>query len=153
MSSTFKTVPTLYTFSGSGNSYKIRLLQALLGIDIKYEELDFLADQQHSPEFLKINPRGEVPALVDGDRTFSDSSSILVWLAEKYDDTGAESYLLPTVGYNMVRVFTNRAIISYNGPYNGLGNNQKWPQSKLDVLPEEGAICGNHSLKILEQRL
>jgi glutathione S-transferase len=48
------------------------------------------ADQQHSPEFLKINPRGEVPALVDGDRTFSDSSSILVWLAGKYDDAGAE---------------------------------------------------------------
>ena len=47
------------------------------------------ADQQHSPEFLKINPRGEVPALVDGDRTFSDSSSILVWLAGKYDDAGA----------------------------------------------------------------
>lgn len=48
------------------------------------------ADQQHLPEFLKINPRGEVPALVDSDRTFSDSSPILVWLAGKYDDTGAE---------------------------------------------------------------
>jgi glutathione S-transferase len=50
-------------------------------------------------------------------------------------------------------VFTNRAILSYNGPYNGLGNNQKWPQSKLDVFLEEGAIRGNQSLKILEQRL
>lgn len=40
-------------------------------------------DQQHSPEFLKINPRGEVPVLVDGDKVFSDSSSILVWLAGK----------------------------------------------------------------------
>jgi len=50
-------------------------------------------------------------------------------------------------------VFTNRAIFSYNGPYNGLGNNQKWPQSKLDVFLEEGAIRGNHSLDILEQRL
>ena len=48
------------------------------------------ADQQHSPGFSKINPRSEVPALVNGDRTFSDSSSILVWLAQKYDDTGAE---------------------------------------------------------------
>jgi glutathione S-transferase len=47
------------------------------------------ANQQHSPEFLKINPRGEVPALVDGNRTFSDSSPILVWLAGKYDDAGA----------------------------------------------------------------
>lgn len=87
---------TLYSFSESGNSYKVRLYAALHNIDLKIEELDFLADQQHSPEFLKINPRGEVPCLVDGDKTFSDSSSILVWLAGKYGDgakgTGPSSY-------------------------------------------------------------
>lgn len=33
---------TLYTFSGSGNSYKIRLLEAFLGLDLKHEEIDFL---------------------------------------------------------------------------------------------------------------
>lgn len=82
---------TLYTFNGSGNSYKIRLLQALLGIDLKHAELDFLADQQHSTEFLKINPRGEVPVLVDGDKTFNDSSSILTWLAGKWGDDGTAS--------------------------------------------------------------
>jgi hypothetical protein len=42
MGSNSEVVPVLYTFSGSGNSYKIRLLQALLGIEIKHEELDFL---------------------------------------------------------------------------------------------------------------
>ena len=42
MSTTSGAVPILYTFSGSGNSYRIRLLQVLLGIDIKHEELDFL---------------------------------------------------------------------------------------------------------------
>ena len=34
--------PTLYTFWGSGNSYKVRLLEKLLGIELKHEELDFL---------------------------------------------------------------------------------------------------------------
>lgn len=33
---------TLYTFSGSGNSYKVRLLEKLIGIELKHEELDFL---------------------------------------------------------------------------------------------------------------
>lgn len=80
---------TLYTFQGSGNSYKVRLLEALLGIELKHQELDFLADEQHSPEFLKINPRGEVPCLVDGDKTFNDSSSILTWLAGKWGDKGS----------------------------------------------------------------
>ena len=50
-------------------------------------------------------------------------------------------------------VFTNRAILSYNGPYNSLGNNQKWSKERLDNLLEEGAIRGNQSLKILQQRL
>lgn len=97
---------TLYSFSESGNSYKVRLLAALLHLDLKIEELDFLVstrplqtlctnyfltydlqnDQQHSPSFLSINPRGEVPVLVDGDKTFRDSSSILVWIAGKYGD-------------------------------------------------------------------
>lgn len=91
---------TLYSFAESGNSYKVRLLAAILGLDLKIEELDFLVssrirlcdklpntsqnDQQHSADFLRINPRGEVPVLVDDDKTFSDSSPILVWLAGKY---------------------------------------------------------------------
>lgn len=48
-------------------------------------------------------------------------------------------------------VFTNRAILSYNGPYNGLGNNQQWPKEKLDVFLEEGAIRGNYSLRLLNK--
>lgn len=43
--------------------------------------------------------------------------------------------------------------MSYNGPYNGLGNSQKWPQEKLDVFLEEGAIRGNYSLRVLDQHL
>lgn len=51
---------------------------------------NFQADQQHSPEYLKINPRGEVPTLVDGEKKFNDSSSILVWLAGKWNDQGED---------------------------------------------------------------
>ncbi|KAL9047901.1 MAG: hypothetical protein Q9162_007917 [Coniocarpon cinnabarinum] len=143
--------PTLYTFSGSGNSYK--------------------KDEQHSSAFLKVNPRGEVPCLVDGDKTFNDSSSILLWLAGKYGDPdtphGPSSYwsndlyeqaqivnwLSFANSWVQYGVFTNRAILSYNGPYNGLGNNQRWPQSKLDVFLEEGALRGTYSLKVLDQQL
>ena len=43
--------------------------------------------------------------------------------------------------------------MSYNGPYNGLGNNQQWPQGKLDVFLEEGALRGNYSLDVLNKQL
>ncbi|KAJ4286419.1 hypothetical protein N0V90_013118 [Kalmusia sp. IMI 367209] len=131
---------TLYSWPESGNSYKVRLLIALLSLDVKVVNLDFLHDEQHSPEYLKINPRGEVPCLVDGDKVFSDSSSILVWLAG--------NNILTILG-----VFTNRAILSYNGPYNGLGSNDKWTKERIDNLLEEGAIRGNQSLEILQDRL
>lgn len=34
---------TLYTSSGSGNSYKVRLLAGILGIDLKQEEISLKA--------------------------------------------------------------------------------------------------------------
>lgn len=48
-------------------------------------------------------------------------------------------------------VFTNRAILSYGGPFNGLGPGSNWPQSSIDVFLQEGAMRAEKSLKILEQ--
>jgi glutathione S-transferase len=55
--------------------------------------------------------------------------------------------------YASIGVFTNRAILSYNGPYNGLGTNGKWSKERIDTFLEEGAIRGNRSLKILQEQL
>ncbi|RMZ90582.1 hypothetical protein DV736_g2189, partial [Chaetothyriales sp. CBS 134916] len=161
---------TLYSWPESGNSYKVRLLAALLGLNLKIEDLDFLHDEQHQPKFLSINPRGEVPTLVTGDKTLTDSSSILVYLARTYTHGGkpGTSTFWSTDLYEQAQiidwlafsnswvqygVFTNRAILSYNGPYNGLGSNDKWTKEKLDIFLEEGAIRGNKSLQILQTRL
>lgn len=102
---------TLYTFVGSGNSYKVRLLEKLIGIELEHEELNFLADQQHSPEFLKINPRGELPTLVVGDKIFSDSSSILTWLAGSSNssywskDLYEQAQIINWVGLNSLHIW------------------------------------------------
>ncbi|RMD40754.1 hypothetical protein DV735_g4369, partial [Chaetothyriales sp. CBS 134920] len=159
---------TLYSWPESGNSYKVRLLAALLGLDLKIHDIDFLKDEQHQPPFLAINPRGEVPTLVTADnKTLTDSSSILVYLAGTYAHSGSPgpSTFWSTEIYEQAQiidwlafsnswvqfgVFTNRAILSYNGPYNALGSNDKWSQDKLAVLLEEGAIRGNKSLQILQ---
>ncbi|KAI9668224.1 MAG: hypothetical protein M1821_001044 [Bathelium mastoideum] len=87
--------PKLYTWGRSGNCYKIRLLAALLGIKLDHIEVDYLKDEQHSPEFLAINPRGQIPALVDGDKVFTDSAAILVYLAGSPSVSGATQAPLP----------------------------------------------------------
>lgn len=40
-----------------------------------------------NPEFLKINPLGQIPALEDNDLIISDSNVILQYLDEKYPDS------------------------------------------------------------------
>ncbi len=49
--------------------------------------------EARSPEFLKVNPRGQVPVLVDGDTVIREGAAILVYLLEKH-----QSPLLPATG-------------------------------------------------------
>ena len=73
-----------YEHPESGNSHKVRLLLSFLGLE--YESVDLMTDEQHQAPFLAVNPRGEVPVLVDDDVTLRDSMAILVYLATRYDE-------------------------------------------------------------------
>ena len=147
----------LYSYAESGNSYKIRLFAALHDIPLEITELDFLPDQQHSPEYLGINPRGEVPALVDGQHAFVDSSSILVYLAAKHNtsywskDPAEQAAIVDWLAFAnswvQYGVFTVRAIRSFKGPYNGLGT------TSTKQTYDEAKQRSETSLGILEQQL
>lgn len=79
---------TLYDYDLSGNCYKIRLFLALLGLDYEKKNLDFYPGFEHkSPEFLDINPLGQVPVLDDGKVRLRDAQAILCYLAAQYDKT------------------------------------------------------------------
>jgi GST-like protein len=54
-------------------------------LDIEYElmAVDVQKGEQHSPEYLAVNPNGKTPALVDGDAVIFDSNAILLYLANK----------------------------------------------------------------------
>ena len=50
--------------------------------------MEFYPGREHkTPEFLKINPLGQLPVLQDGEKTLRDSQAILVYLAAMYDST------------------------------------------------------------------
>ena len=68
---------TLYHFDISGNSHKVRLMLALLGLD--YKSVPLSNGVHKEPTFLKLNPFGQVPLLVDGDiviRGFAGNSGL-----------------------------------------------------------------------------
>ena len=73
-----------YGFKLSGNSYKVRLLLELLKVDYEWKEMDLVNGEHKSPEYLAINPLGQVPALVDGETKLTDAQTILVYLAKQY---------------------------------------------------------------------
>ena len=72
----------LYNVAYSGNSYKVRLLLAQLGIPCESIEVDILQGESRTAEFLKINPNGRTPVLDDDGFILAESDAILAYLAK-----------------------------------------------------------------------
>jgi glutathione S-transferase len=76
----------LYDYILSGSCYKVRLFLSMIGKDYETVPVDYYPGGQHkTPEFLEINPLGQIPVLTDEELTLRDAQAILVYLAGKYD--------------------------------------------------------------------
>jgi glutathione S-transferase len=75
----------LYDSEHSGHAHKVRLLCGLLNLDLDLEPVDLRKKMQKTPEYLRLNPFGQVPVLQDGDVVVRDSNAILLYLCERYD--------------------------------------------------------------------
>lgn len=73
---------TLYSMQRSGNSYKVRLALAHLGVPYNRVEVDILQGETHTPEYLEKNPSGQIPLLeVAPGRYLAESNAILWYVA------------------------------------------------------------------------
>lgn len=119
-------------YYGAGSPYAWRVWLALEHKRIPYERrvVSFAAGEHKQPEYLAVNPRGKVPAIVDGGARLYESAAIVEYLEDAYPDSGerlfprapadralvrrkiceADSYLAPTMN-RLVRLvfFTKRA--------------------------------------------
>ncbi|WP_232494683.1 glutathione S-transferase family protein [Novosphingobium kaempferiae] len=77
----------LYHHPLSGHSHRAHLFVSLLGLPHELIEVDLAAGAHKKPEFLKLNPFGQVPVLEDDGVVVADSNSILVYLAKKSGST------------------------------------------------------------------
>ncbi len=75
----------LYEF---GPTRSIRARWTLQELEVPFESVtvNLMTGEHRKPEFLKINPAGKLPALVDGDMVLTESVAIVVYLGEKYPD-------------------------------------------------------------------
>lgn len=66
----------------SGHTHRVELFLNLL--QLPYRRIDAPGPVRQSAEFLRLNPRGQIPVLQDGQLVLTDSNAILVYLAKRY---------------------------------------------------------------------
>ena len=71
----------LYDSAISGNSYKVRLVAAHLGIPLDVVPVDILRGESRTPAFLARNPNGRTPVVDDDGFVLAESNAILAYLA------------------------------------------------------------------------
>jgi glutathione S-transferase len=77
----------LHLVYGSPNCRKAQAVVAELGIPLEPIEVDFQSGQHKQPDYLRLNPNGLVPLLVDGDFRLWESNAIMQYLADRSGDT------------------------------------------------------------------
>lgn len=92
----------LYSYFRSSAAYRVRIALNFKGLDTQIIPVHLLRDggEQKKPDYLRVNPTGLVPTLVDGDITIAQSMAILEYLEE----THPEPALLPADAPGRARV-------------------------------------------------
>ena len=83
----------LHYFPGNASMTPHMLLEEL-GAPCQRVLVDRTKNAQNSPEYLKLNPNGKIPVLVDGDLVLYETAAIVLHLV----DTHAEAGLAPALG-------------------------------------------------------
>ena len=89
----------LYDFLPCPFGQKARIVLAEKGLSYELVQIDFTQDEQRKPDFLRLNPFGRVPVLIDEDITVYDSTVIAEYLEDEYP----EPPLLPAIGSSALR--------------------------------------------------
>ncbi|OAN11588.1 glutathione S-transferase [Photobacterium jeanii] len=77
------------------------LLLKHMGLDYELLLVDKKSNSQKSPEYLKLNPAGRIPTLVDGETVIFESPAICIHLCEQHP----EHSLIPPIGDKLRPLF------------------------------------------------
>ena len=76
----------LYWGSGSPFAWRVMLTLEVKGLNYESKLLEFSKGDHKTPAYLKLNPRGKVPSLKDGDFVLYESLAIMSYIDRKYPD-------------------------------------------------------------------
>jgi glutathione S-transferase len=76
----------LYWGSGSPFAWRVMLALEVKGLAYESKLLEFSKGEHKTPAYLRLNPRGKVPTLKDGEFVLYESLAIMSYLDRKYPD-------------------------------------------------------------------
>ena len=102
----------LEVYWASGSPFAWRVLLTLEVKQLTYESrlMSFAKREHQSPEYLKLNPRGKVPTLKDGDFVVYESLAIMAYLDKQYPER-------PVFGESSQDIGTIWRVVSENASY------------------------------------
>ncbi|GER45663.1 glutathione S-transferase [Striga asiatica] len=133
----------LYSYWRSSCSCRVRIALNLKRLDYEYIAVNLLKVEQKAPEFLKLNPLGCVPVLVDGDVVVADSFAILLarYLEEKYPQRPllpkdlqkkALNYQAANIICGSIQPYHNLPVIGYIKEKLGPDEMLAWVQNRIN---------------------
>ena len=140
---------TIFGDPTSGNCLKVRWVAERLGLDYVWRDVDVLAGQTRTPEFLEINPAGQVPCLVRQDgRMLAQSNAIIVHIAQ-----GSE--LIPEDAFDQAKMLEWMFWEQYSHePYIAVRRFRKAYQNLPDSEIDPDLLAkGRRALGVMEMRL
>ncbi len=121
----------LYTFPLSTNSRKVRIALLEKGLEFERINVDLAKREQKNPEYLKIHPFGQVPALDDEGFIVYDSTIINEYLEDEYPYPA----LMPedSEGRARARLMEDLRDIRFNPPFVKLMYEMRKPEAERDA--------------------
>ncbi|KAK8206641.1 Glutathione S-transferase 2 [Zalaria obscura] len=151
-----KTDIDLYT-AGTPNGQKVNCLLEELGLGYTVHKIDIAKNVQKEEWFLKINPNGRIPAIVDKtggkERRVFEGGSILLYLCQKYDTDHSLSFEYDSDDYwEMVNwiIWMQSGI----GPMQGQANHfYRYAPTKIDYAIQRYQTETKRLYEVLNDRL
>ncbi|XP_055816464.1 glutathione S-transferase zeta class-like isoform X2 [Solanum dulcamara] len=130
----------LYSYWTSSCAFRVRIALNLKGLEYEYKAVNLLKGEERDPEYLKLNPLGYVPTLVDGDAIIADSFAIIMYLEEKYPQRAllpqdlqkrAINYQAANIVSANIQPLQNLAVLKYIHEKVGPNEATPWGQSHI----------------------
>jgi glutathione S-transferase len=131
----------LYDTKMAPNPRRVRIFLAEKGIQVPDEQVDIAKAQNHSPEFLKINPMGGVPVLqIDDGTNLAESVAICRYFEETHPEP-------PLMGVDArdkaeVEMWQRRMELNLFSTVAGcFRNTSEFFKGRIPQVPEYGEVC------------